>query len=336
MPKPDFYIMTPRLPRQRPGSRNDFLELSRFAEELGYDRAWVMETNDRDAFSLATQMALGTRRIKVGTNIVSVFTRTPTLIAMSTLTISEVAGDRFILGIGPGGTEIVRDGHGIGFEKPLQRVSESIDLIRRLLRGERVTYNGYVFRVRNDFRLRFSLDDMKVSIYISALNPRMLQLAGKKADGVILSHMPLEAAEDAKMEVEKGCIKAGRSLSEVEICTNLPVGVNHNEGILNLRKAVAWHLAARTYDWLISHTPYIKVVKEMRKLWWSRRREEAAAHVTDDMLLTFGLGYKESDVKSRIKKYIAAGITPVVDAHGIRKRHEKEDIMTAAKVAIST
>ena len=336
MSKPDFYIMTPRLPKQRGGSWNDFMGLTKFAEDQGFDRAWVMETNDRDAFSLATQMALSTKTIKIGINIVSVFTRTPTLLAMSTLTVSEVAGDRFTLGIGPGGTEIVRDGHGIVFEKPLQRVSESIDIIRRLLQGERVNYDGRIFKVRNDFRIRFSLSDIKVPIYVSALNPKMLQLAGQKANGVILSHMPLEAAEDAKREVEKGCIRAGRSLSEVEMCVNLPVGVDYDEGILNTRKAVAWHLAAKTYDWLISHTPYRNVVEEMRKLYWSRRREEAAALMTDDILLTFGLGYKESDIRSRISKYLAAGITPVVDTHGIRKGHEKEDIMAIAKIAIST
>lgn len=336
--KPEFYMMTPRIPKQHPGAKNDFSELTKYAEQIGYDRAWVMETNDRDIFSVATQMALATKKIEIGTNIASVFTRTPSLLAMAAFTLSEIAGEgRFILGIGPGGTEMVRDGHGLKLEKPLTRVNEGIDIIRKLLSGERINYEGKVLKIKNDYRLRFHIDKAEsMRIYISALNPKMLELAGQKADGVILSHMPVEASEDVKREVERGAIKAGRSASEVEICVNLPAGVNYPEGIANTRKAVAWHLAAPTYDWLVSHTPYGSTVTELRKLWWSGRREEASKLVTDDIILTFGLGYKDSDTKARIRKYISAGVTPIVDTHGVRKDgHEKEDIMSMARVAIS-
>lgn len=335
--KPDFYMMTPRIPRQKPGLSNDFTDLAKYAEQLGYEKLWIIETNDRDGFSLATQAGLATKKMKIGTNIVSVFTRTPTLLAMSTVSINEAIGDRFILGIGPGGTEMVRDGHGLTFEKPVTRISETVDIVRRLIKGERLNYDGKIFKIKNDFRLRFGIPDSKVLIYISALNPKMLQLAGQKADGVILSHMPVEAAEDVKAELEKGAAKAGRSSSEIEICVNLPVGVNFPEGISNLRKAVAWHLAAPTYDWLISHTPYAKTIAEMRKLWWDvRDRDKASKLMMDDVLLTFGLGYKDTDIKRGVKKYVDAGVTPVVDFHGIRKEgHEKEDIMSIAKSAIS-
>jgi alkanesulfonate monooxygenase SsuD/methylene tetrahydromethanopterin reductase-like flavin-dependent oxidoreductase (luciferase family) len=309
-------------------------ELASLAEELGYDRVWIIETNDRDAFSVATQMALATTRIKIGTNIVSVFTRTPTLLAMGAMTLDEVSDGRFILGIGPGGTELVRDGHGLEFGRPLTRVSESVDIMRRLLTGERLDFDGSLFHIRNGFRLRVGARDPKLPIFISALNPKMLQLAGEKADGVILSHAPLEAADDIRKMVAIGAERSGRRPEEVEICTNLPVGVDEPEGIVNLRKAVAWHVAAPTYDWLISHTRYAELTSTIRELWWSGDREEAAGRVTDDMLLTFGLGYTQDQIQSRITDYLEAGVTPIMDAHGIRKGHEKEDTMAIMKVVI--
>lgn len=332
--KPDFYIVTPRIPLQEPRVPNDITELASLAEDLGYARTWIIETNDRDAFAVAAQLALSTRNILIGTNIVSVFTRTPTLLAMGAFTLDELSGGRFILGIGPGGTEIVGDGHGIPFQKPLGRVRESLDIIRGLLTGERLSYKGTFFTIQRDFRLRAGARNPSLPIYISALNPKMLQLAGEKADGVILSHAPVEALDDVKKNVAEGARRGGRDPRAVHICVNLPVGVNEPNGIINLRKAIAWHLAAPTYDWLASHTKYPDVVAALRELWWSGRREEATRLVTDEVVLTFGVGYTEKQMRSRIERYLAEGVTPVIDSHGVRKGHEKEDTMSIMKMAI--
>lgn len=333
--KPDFYIVTPRVPRQPPKTPNDITEMTQFAERLGFDRAWIIETNDRDAFSLATQMALATERILIGTNIVSVFSRTPTLLAMGAFTLDEVSGQRFILGIGPGGTEIISHGHGVPFEKPVARVREAIDIIRTLVEGKRLSYEGRFFKIQRDFRLRLGAERGDLPIYISAINPKMLELAGEKADGVILTHAPLEAAEDVKKHIALGAARAGRDPSKVHICSNQPVGVNHPEAALNLRKAIAWHLASRTFDWFLSHTPYVGLIERVRELWWSGRREEGARLIADEVLNTFGLGYRDEVIQERVKKYLRAGITPVLDAHGVRKGHEKEDTMHVLEVGIS-
>ena len=93
--------------------------------------------------------------------------------------------------------------------------------------------------------------------------------------------------------------------------------------------------AAPTYDWLVAHTPFGQQIQRLRNLWWLGKREEAADIVDNDMILTFGLGYRDVDIKSRTRKYISSGITPVVDTHGIRKDgHEVEDILSIAEVAI--
>lgn len=332
--KPDFYIVTPRIPLQQPSVPNDITALARLAEELGYDRVWIIETNDRDAFSLATQIALTTRTITVGTNIVSIFTRTPTLLAMGAITLDEVSGGRFILGIGPGGTEIVGDGHGIVFNKPLSRMRESLDIIRHLVTGERLTYKGQFFTVQREFRLRVAARNPDLPIYIAALNPKMLQLAGERASGVILSHAPVAALDDVRGHVAEGARRAGRRPGDVHICVNLPAAVPEPEAIDRLRKTVAWHLAAPTYDWLVSHTPYAEVVKRMRDLWWAGSRDEAWPLMTDEIVLTFGLGYTADQLRARVKEYLAKGVTPIIDSHGIRRGHEREDTISIMRAAM--
>jgi probable F420-dependent oxidoreductase len=332
--KPDFYLVTPRMPLQAPGIDNEITELASLAESLGFDRAWIIETNDRDAFAVATEMSLATDEIQIGTNIVSVFTRTPSLLAMGAFTLDEISNGRFVLGIGPGGTEIVRDGHGLPFSKPVTRVSESIDVIRSLLSGKRLTYEGTQFSIKEGFRLREGARNPNLPIYISALNPKMLELSGEKADGVILSHGPVEAVPAIRARVSAGAERSGRDPGEVEICINLPVGVDHDEAVVNLRKAVAWHLAAPTYDWLASHTRYPDLVADVRSRWWSGDREEAAGLVDDDVLLTFGLGYTQEMITSRIDEYLEAGITPIIDSHGVRKGSVKEDTVRIMRAAM--
>lgn len=332
--KPDFYLVTPRMPLQAAGLRNEITTLASLAERLGFERAWIIETNDRDAFAVATEMALATDRIVIGTNIVSVFTRTPSLLAMGAFTLDEISDGRFILGIGPGGTEIVRDGHGVPFSKPVTRVKESIDVIRTLLSGERLTYEGSQFSVKEGFRLRVAARNPNLPIFISALNPKMLELSGEKADGVILSHGPVEAMAAVRERVAEGAERAGRRPDAIEICVNLPVGVDEPEAVTNLRKAVAWHLAAPTYDWLVSHTRYPDEVAKIRSLWWSGQREKAAELVGDDILLTFGLGYTDEMISSRVDAYLEAGITPIIDSHGIRKQHEKDDTVRIMESAM--
>lgn len=145
-------------------------------------------------------MVLATERVRVGTNIVSVFTRTPTLLAMGAFTLDEISNGRSILGIGPGGTEIVRDGHGIPFSKPLTRVSESIDIIRSLITGNRLTYSGSQSAIQKDLRLRAGARDPNMPLFVSALNPKMLELSGEKADGVILSHAPVRRSRTDQAE----------------------------------------------------------------------------------------------------------------------------------------
>ncbi|MFQ5692600.1 MAG: LLM class flavin-dependent oxidoreductase [Nitrospinota bacterium] len=334
--KPDMYIVTPRVPRQPAGLKNYFTEMTRKAEEMGYDRAWNIETNDRDAFAQSVLMALGASRIRVGTNIVSVFSHTPTLLAMGAFTLDEVSGGRFILGIGPGGTQIITHGHGVPFGRPVRRVRETLEIVRPLLRGERVTYKGKIFDIQRGFRLRLGVEGRRVPIYISAINPKMLQLAGEMADGVIMTHLPLEALDDVKKNIAVGAERAGRDPAEVHVLANQPVGVHRGDGPTNLRKAVCWHLASETFDWFVGHTPWGELRERVRKLWWEGRREEAAALAEDGFVETFGLGYKDDVIQERIVKHLEAGVVPVLDVHGVRKGHEEEDTLHVLRLGTET
>ena len=309
-----------------------------YAERKGFTSAWLADDYFfRSGFTFTSLAAYLTQKVRLAISITNPYTRHPALLAMDVATLDELSGGRFILGIGPGGTQIITHGHGIEFKRPVQRCRETLEIIRPLMRGDRLTYEGKIFNIQRDFRLRIGVPEgREVPVYISAINPKMLQLAGEMADGVIMTHFPLEALDDVKKNIAIGAERSGRSPDEVHILSNQPVGFNRGDGPTNLRKAVCWHLASETFDWFVSHTEWGELRERVRQLWWDGQREEAAAQAQDEFVETFGLGYKDDVIQERITKYLEAGVVPVLDVHGVRKGHEEEDTQHVLELGVGT
>ena len=115
--------------------RKLYLRAAQLADELGYDSFWVPEAWGYEIFTLLTEMAVATKRIKLGTGIVNVYSRSPGLIAMTAATVDEISEGRFILGIGPSGKNVIEGFHGRKFDKPLTQVRDVIRVMRTLLAG---------------------------------------------------------------------------------------------------------------------------------------------------------------------------------------------------------
>ena len=182
------------------------------AETSGYEGIWVPEVMGTDAFTVLAAASQVTQRLRLGTGIVPIYTRTPTTLAMTIATLDALSGGRAVLGLGVSSEIIIGAWHGLPFPKPLGAMREAVDIIRRLLRNERVTAEGAFFRVRN---LRPNVpvpSDRTIPIYIGALNPGMLRLAGAIADGVILNWMPAAHVPRAIEAIAAGAQRAGPCL----------------------------------------------------------------------------------------------------------------------------
>ncbi len=122
--------------------RKLYLRAAQLADELGYDSFWVPEAWGYETFPILTEMALATKRIKLGTGIVNVFSRSPGLIAMSAATLDEISEGRFILGIGTSGQRVIEGFHGRAFDKPLTQTRDVIRVVRTLLAGQKLSEAG--------------------------------------------------------------------------------------------------------------------------------------------------------------------------------------------------
>lgn len=191
------------------------VELAALADRRGYHSVWLPEGRGRESFAQLGAMAAATRKVRLGTGIMPVFSRPPALAAMGLATLDDLAADRIIFGIGAGHPAISERGYGLPFRSPLAAVREFVEIVRQAMRGERVRYEGKVFRVQS-----FALESPParvVPVFVAALRGRMLRLAGAIGDGVLLNWTTPDAVRAAAEIVRRAAQEAGRPKDDVTI-----------------------------------------------------------------------------------------------------------------------
>ncbi len=196
----------------------DFIAAAREAEARGYHTAWLGEVSGYDAIVMSTVVATHTERLVVANGVLPVQTRTPVILGMATASLNHLAPGRFALGLGLSSKTIVEQWHGLSFSPALGQIREAVEIVRKVAGGERVNHEGKFYRVRN-FRLTGPVPTAPVRVYLAALGPEMLELAGEVADGVLLNWIPPEAVPASITHLEVGARRAGRTLENFEIAS---------------------------------------------------------------------------------------------------------------------
>ncbi len=207
----------------------DHVAYVKLAESLGFGACWVPEDLYRGAFTLASAIACNTSSIRIGFGILNPYLRHPAAIAMELGALEELSGGRSILGIGAGLRMWIEGQLGIAYSKPGRAMRETIEIVRALFEGGDVTYRGGVFKISN-LNLHFRPPRAKVPVYMGVLGPRNLEMAGRIADGVILSVMTsVPYARFAIERVRAGAAAAGGAIDDIAICANLIVAISDDE-----------------------------------------------------------------------------------------------------------
>jgi 5,10-methylenetetrahydromethanopterin reductase len=195
---------------------DEVAEIARLAESLGYADLWIPDQSfHHDPFLLIARCAHATSSIRLGVAVTNPVSRHPVQIARAAATLDQITGGRFVLGLGAGSRTGVLPALGLPTDRSATRLEEAIDVCRRLLRGERVSVEGPTLSLE---RVRLDMDaSSEVPIYVGSRGPRVLRLAGAKADGVLLEAMfSSEGLDYALGQVERGARAAGRDPADVE------------------------------------------------------------------------------------------------------------------------
>lgn len=194
-----------------------YVKAAVLADRLGYDSFFVPEAWGYDAFSLLAEIAVKTKRIKLGTGIVNVYSRSPALLAMQSATLDEISGGRFILGLGTSGKRVIEGFHGREFKTPLTAVRDVIRANRALLAGKPLSEAGMKMATYRPFTLEMKPVRPRVPVYVAALKQNAITSIGETADGWMPIFWPYDRLADGRAWLDDGARKAGRSPSEITI-----------------------------------------------------------------------------------------------------------------------
>jgi len=310
-------------------SPSEIVDCVRLAESLGYESAWVAEGHGGDQFAVLAACAAQTSRILLGTSITSVFVRTVPTIAMAALTVDDLSRGRFILGVGSSHKVQVEGEHGVPYAKPLTRVRETVEVIRRLAQHGWVRFNGETVRIEN-FDLWFTPRRRAFPIYVSAVFPKMAILCGEIADGIILTRSTLATAAGIRSHLAEGALRAGRLPAEVTVTSLLPtaVGETRQEALDALRPGLAFYAGFfPRYNRLIAEHGFAGEATAIAAAWAHGDRNAAERAVSDALIDATGIAGTPQDCRERVEAYRRSGIdlpilSPFARGPGARAKFE--------------
>jgi len=295
----------------------DGMNYAKYAEERGFEAVWQAESRlVRDAIVPMAAYAAVTKTIKIGSGVINNWTRNIGLLAATFLTLDDLAPDRVICGIGAWWDPLARN-VGITRRKPLKAMRETVELLRRLLALERVTFHGefhHVDGIELDV-VHGRREPRNVQIMIGATGPKMMEMTGEIADGAVLNYcVPPEYNDMALARLEAGAKKAGRTLDDIDrpqliVCS---VHDNRDEAIRGAKMLLTQYLAQQPH---IAKASGVKpeIVKQIQAtLGWPATKEQiekATVYVPDDLVLRITATGTPGEARSRVMEYVKRGAT---------------------------
>ncbi|WP_049928396.1 TIGR04024 family LLM class F420-dependent oxidoreductase [Halopiger goleimassiliensis] len=262
------------------------VDYAQTAEELGYDCAWLPETWGRDAVTVLTSIAEHTDSIDLGPSIVNTYSRSPALLGQTAATLQEVSDGRFRLGIGPSGPIVIENWHGREYGNPLRRTRETVDIVRQVLSGEEVEYDGENFSL-SGFRLRCEPPEPMPPIEVTGMGPKAVELAGRFADGWHGIMLTPDGARDRLEDIERGAELGDRDPEDVSVRVGVTACVL--EDAERARELARQHTAfyiggmGTFYRDALERQGYDEAV-DVHEAWQEGDRERALELIGDDLL----------------------------------------------------
>ena len=291
------------------------------ADRMGVNEAWSAEAWGMDAIVPLAYLAAKTENIRLGTGIMQISSRVPSMMAMTAQSLDTVSNGRFNMGLGVSGPQVVEGLHGAAFGKPLSRLRECMAILRMALNGEKLQFEGehYVLpRPGGEGKpIRLSQPPRpNLPIYLATLGPKSLQMTGELADGWLGTSFVPEQSHVFLDDLSQGAANAGRSLADIDIQTGGYFEMSDDvERLIDARKpAMAFTLggmgSAKTnfYNDAYCRAGYEDDAKAVRSLWIDGKRDQAVARVPDEMVLLTNLIGTEKMIRERLKAFRDAGV----------------------------
>ncbi len=272
----------------------DTLEKVKIAEDLGYEMVSTGEAWGASVLPWLTVIAANTEQITIGTGILNTFSRTPAAIAQEFASLETISGGRMVCGLGSSGNLVIEGFHGVDFDRPLRRIREYTEIIKMLLRGERLQYEGEIYTLQRGFRLLGHQPVREnIPVWIAAITPRSIQQTGEIADGIYPIHWPRHSFETLKRQLAGASRDAGRPEDSVTVApfTNVYVTGTHGPGddedVWRNARQPLFHYTNRmgSFYWqMLARSGFESEIKASRAAWSERDSEGALMAISENMV----------------------------------------------------
>ena len=277
------------------------------AEELGYESAWVTQIAGRDALTVLTVYALRTSRIRLGTGVVPIYTRTPATMAQQALTVDEVSGGRLNLGLGVSHRPVVEGWYGQTIDRPVPEVKEYVAILRAIARAEDPPEGR---KWKTGFRLAGMEPRPDLAIYLAGLSPAMLRAVGEVAEGVVLWLCNPNYVRDVVVpEVTRGRERAGKPLEGFDVVAAVPSAVTDDRAAVyaTMRRDLLTYFSLPFYRAMIERSGFEADVAAFDAAATKGDADAMGAAISDEFLDLLTAVGTEDDVRAGVARYRASG-----------------------------
>lgn len=291
------------------------VKLAPLIEAVGFGAFWEGESNSVDPLVLLSAMAPCTRTLQLGTAVYHVFGRSALTLGIQSASLQDLSEGRLLLGLGVANKTIAA-WHGDTFDRPLRRIREYMEIVRRVAAGERVEYQGEIYSTGQRFRLAWKPDFPHFPIYLAGLGPQMTRLVGRIAEGVFINMATPARIREIAERVRAGAREAGRDPSQIEIVAKVRVSLNPDRALARtrLRQVLTFYNIADHYSEMLKASGFEPEVKAVQEAFRGGGFKEATTELTDEYMdkLPVIPGTSIQEIKERLKPFEEAGATRLV------------------------
>ena len=303
---------------------NQILDCATHLSKYDPDSIWIPETWGMENFSMLSMVSQKTTSPKIGSSIINIYSRSPALIAMGAATVDTISNSRLILGLGTSSTQIVEDFHGYQFENPISRMREYVKIIRLVLSGKQVNYNGNFFKLKN-FSLLIKPPRDSIPIYLAAVNQKMVQLSWEIADGVIFY---LRSISELKKTIQKMQEK-----KEIDVACQIITCVSHDsqKAIDRAKQTLAFYISiGKIYREFLAKNGFQKETEEIFQEFKRSGFNVIHELVPDSMLDSLTICGTPEECQKKFKKFADTGLTlPIIQFNPIDNVAESFALLTS-------
>ncbi|MDI3408626.1 LLM class F420-dependent oxidoreductase [Streptomyces cavernicola] len=310
------------------GMDADNLAVAKEADRLGYSVCWAAEAYGSDAATVLSWVAAQTERIDVGSAIFQIPARQPAMTAMTAATLDSLSGGRFRLGLGVSGPQVSEGWYGVKFDKPLARTREYVEIVRKAMSRERLSYDGEHWTLPlpdgpgKPIKLTVHPAREHIPVYIAAIGPKNLEQTGEIAEGALLIFPSAEHIEETTLRhLRAGREKAGLTMDGLDVCPTLPLALGGSDAASvatladTFRPYTALYVGGmgsrkqNFYNQLAQRMGYEKEAAEIQDKYLSGDKEGAAAAVPQQLIDSTTLLGSVERIADRMQAYAEAGVT---------------------------